>query len=201
MWVVYLAVGIRCINEYMGFMYISGISGVRCIRVLKYLIVYGIIYIDIVVSLVRWRLVMCQVLESCLDYVRVFGMGCRVGVVGSREFGDMEMVSSFVESLFGLGLDVVLVSGGCRGVDLVGEKIADDLGMRKDIMKYKGEYKQAGGMIRNGELVSRVDVLVVFWDGKSSGSLDVYNKGRKCSGVKVYRVVEEVGDLVQGSLF
>ena len=145
---------------------------------------------------------MNKVLESCLKSVKEFGVGCRVGVVGSREFGDMGLVESFVENLFKLDLDVVFVSGGCRGVDRVGEDMCDKLGMRKDIMKYKGELGRSGGMVRNGELVSKCDVLVVFWDGKSSGSLDVYKRGMKMDGVKVYRVIyEEVGDLVQGSLF
>lgn len=111
----------------------------------------------------------------------------RIGIVGSREFKDLEKVREFVR---GLNNDDVVVSGGCRGVDRIGVEEGRKCGLKCVELKYKGEFGKSGGMVRNRELVMEIDRCVVFWDGSSRGSEDMI-KLCKVNGVKIEIVREE----------
>jgi|TARA_Y100000294_G_scaffold95642_1_gene88973 hypothetical protein len=90
----------------------------------------------------------------------------RIGIVGSRNFGDLEKVKEYVKSL---DEDTIIVSGGAKGVDETAAKVGEELGMKvvsftgngiKDICKYS-------------------DMICAFWDGKSKGTKNTKDTAKK----------------------
>ncbi len=99
----------------------------------------------------------------------------KIAIVGSRELypteQDIEMHLS--------GCDEI-VSGGASGVD----RAASEYAKRKNIKlteflpKYK-LYGRVAPIMRNKEIVNYADKIIVFWNGKSKGSLSVIEYAKK----------------------
>lgn len=87
--------------------------------------------------------------------------GCRVGVVGSRDFSSPSLVESFVVSL---PEGSVVVSGAGGVVDLAAAEAGRFAGL--EVLEFPAEWSRFGrgaGMLRNRKIVSAgLDVLVVF---------------------------------------
>ena len=99
----------------------------------------------------------------------------KVAVVGSR--------SITVEKLEEYLTDAEeIVSGGAKGVDICAAQYARENGLilTEFLPEYK-RYGRAAPIVRNKKIVDYADRVVVFWDGKSKGSLSVI------------RYVEQVG--------
>jgi hypothetical protein len=112
-------------------------------------------------------------LAAALSAVSAAGPGCRVGVVGSRSFPALGLVSLFVASL---PAGCVVVSGGCRGVDSVAQVAAEARGLwgASSLFPFVRGIGRAGGPIRNRQLVASCSVVVVFRSlGGSHGSESV----------------------------
>lgn len=91
-----------------------------------------------------------------------------VAIVGSREFGDLEQVVTFVNTL---PVGTVVVSGGARGVDSIAEAATKRRGLETCIFPADWtHYGKAAGIRRNVEIVNKADVIVAFWDGRSRGT-------------------------------
>lgn len=92
----------------------------------------------------------------------------KVGIVGSRDYPDLEAVRRFVAAL---PEGTVVVSGGARGVDQTAEDAARARGLVVDvkIALWQQHGKRAGPM-RNREIVEASDEIVAFWDGVSPGT-------------------------------
>lgn len=70
-----------------------------------------------------------------------------------------------------------IISGGAKGVDSLAEKFATDnkLCLVKILPNYEKHGKSAA-LIRNDEIVKRVDFILCFWDGTSRGTQYVMKK-------------------------
>ncbi len=107
----------------------------------------------------------------------------KIAVVGSRDFPDTGFVQSIVTQLCKDLPDMVLVSGGARGVDSWAEKIAKRKGIQTEI--YPADWNRLGkaaGFIRNQDIVKAADLILIFWDGQSKGTqhtLELAQKARK----------------------
>jgi CTP:molybdopterin cytidylyltransferase MocA len=92
----------------------------------------------------------------------------RVAIVGSRNFGLLELVGEYVCSL---PIDTVVITGGARGVDRYAENTARAREMRVEIFPADWtRYGKSAGFRRNVQMVERADKVVAFWDGKSPGT-------------------------------
>ena len=97
----------------------------------------------------------------------------KIGIVGSREFPDMNMVKEFVRSL---PPGTTVVSGGARGVDQIAEMEAKACGLATIIFPaYWQRDGKAAGFIRNKLIVEAADRVVAFWDESSRGTLHSIN--------------------------
>lgn len=130
--------------------------------------------------------------------------GGKLGVVGSRDWDRRVRIFSFVSEL---DRNVVVVSGGCRGVDeMVRGAVAFYKLKFEELPADWGRLGESAGPVRNEALVrSGIGVLVVFLSkyGKyGSGSKDVMERACKF-GVPVFIFDEErlVGSRVQLELF
>lgn len=126
----------------------------------------------------------------------------KIAIVGSRNFPSPEKIRKYMQAL---PKDTIIVSGGAPGVDLIAEKLADELGLQKEIYhadwnnlsepdaliktnKYGKKYDARAGHRRNSQIVQAADKIVAFWDGKSTGTQDTIKKanlsGKPCHVVK-----------------
>lgn len=75
--------------------------------------------------------------------------------------------------------NIIIVSGGARGADSLGEKYAQDEGF--DLEVYPAQWKKLGkqaGYRRNEQMAEVADALIAFWDGESKGTkhmIDIMN--------------------------
>lgn len=114
----------------------------------------------------------------------------RVIIAGSRNYTDRDefmahMGEIMVQYRPMLDENIVVISGGARGVDKLGEYWADFHGY--EILEFIPEWDKYGrraGFIRNAQMAENADVLIAFWDGVSKGTENMINIARK-RGLKV----------------
>jgi predicted Rossmann fold nucleotide-binding protein DprA/Smf involved in DNA uptake len=92
--------------------------------------------------------------------------GLKIAVVGSRGFRDTRLVDRKLSEM----KPALVISGGAKGADQLGETWArrngiETLIFHPDHKKYKHPYHH-----RNRLIAEACDVLVAFWDGRSSGT-------------------------------
>jgi len=99
----------------------------------------------------------------------------RVAIVGSRNFNNPALITAFVNRL-AVKLDaqnLVVVSGGAKGVDSYAEAAARSLGIEVESIKPDwATYGKRAGFLRNTTIVEHADRIVAFHDGISRGTMD-----------------------------
>jgi hypothetical protein len=119
----------------------------------------------------------------------------RLAVIGSRE-GFLGDPGTFIENLIKLERikkeDLIIVSGGARGVDSQAEAWADKEGVKKLIFlaDWKGKGKGAG-YIRNHDIIENSDLVLAIWNGESRGTLHSLTLAKK-KGLKIYLTLPEL---------
>ena len=75
--------------------------------------------------------------------------------------------------------EMVLLSGGAKGVDRIGENWASEHNVACKVWKpdYK-QFRRAAPLIRNKQMVDACDDIVAFWDGKSKGTKHAMEHGK-----------------------
>ena len=113
----------------------------------------------------------------------------KVIIAGGRLFDDYERMTNVLDALFDHITEYIIVSGGAKGADTLGEKYAEEEGLEVEHHPanwYK--YGRGAGFKRNLEMAQSADILVAFWDGKSKGTrgmiLDALHEGLT---IHVYR--------------
>lgn len=98
-------------------------------------------------------------------------------VAGSRNLTDKDLVFGCIEK--SKVAITELVSGGAKGVDLLGEAYA----LEKDIqvIPFWADWRKHGkaaGPIRNKEMAEYADCAIVIWDGESAGARNMIENMR-----------------------
>lgn len=108
----------------------------------------------------------------------------KIGIIGSRSINDFTLIENKVNIIIkNKDLEynnIIIVSGGAKGVDSLAEMFAKKFNIATEI--YIPDWKKYGrsaGMIRNGDIVKNSDIVIVFWDGVSKGSLYTIEKCKK----------------------
>jgi hypothetical protein len=108
----------------------------------------------------------------------------KVIIAGSRGIWSIPWVEDTIKAS---GFEVTeVVSGGCRGVDEIGEAYAQSEGIPCRV--FPADWKangRAAGPIRNAEMAAYADALIAVWDGKSRGTKNMIDEAKK-RGLKVY---------------
>ena len=119
----------------------------------------------------------------------------RLAVIGSRE-GFLGDPGTFIEKLIEIEKikkeDLIIVSGGARGVDSLAEAWADSEGVKKLIFQadWKGKGKGAG-YIRNVDIIENSDLVLAIWNGESRGTLHSLILAKR-KGLKIYLTLPEL---------
>lgn len=118
----------------------------------------------------------------------------RLGIVGSRDYPDLEAVRAFVRAL---PRTTVVVSGGARGVDTVAAETARACGLFVDEFLVSPEaWKRLGpraGLERNERLVGSCERVVAFWDGTSRGTAHAIGVARRLGKPLEVRTAQRIG--------
>ena len=108
----------------------------------------------------------------------------KVVIAGSRDITDYDiLLKAIKECPFQI---TEVISGRARGVDTLGEKYAEDYGLK--LHPFPADWKRlrnAAGPIRNAQMADFADAVLCVWDGVSSGTKDMMNQARK-RGLPLY---------------
>jgi len=93
----------------------------------------------------------------------------KVGIVGSRHFGEPVRVAEYVKSL---PPRASVITGSASGVDAAATKAARERGIPVQVIpaSFDEMADASKAAARNQRLVDACDVLVAFWDGTSKGT-------------------------------
>ena len=104
----------------------------------------------------------------------------KLAIIGGRDFNDTLLFLTTVQEFPNIE---VVVSGGARGVDKLGELWANSQNIPTEIYYPDwDQYGKAAGFIRNKLIVENSDAVLAFWDGSSKGtksSIDLAKKYNK----------------------
>ncbi len=108
-------------------------------------------------------------------------MNIKLSVIGSRSFNDYDLLEKEINSLH-FDIDLI-ISGGAKGADTLGEQYANKYGIKTMIFKPNWKkYGMSAGFKRNRDIIQKCDAVIAFWDGISKGtknSLDTAKKLKK----------------------
>ena len=121
----------------------------------------------------------------------------KIAVVGSRDFIKESAVEAFIDQILMMeyknfpcnpyhdltNKDIIIVSGGARGIDKYAETFANRNAIKTKIFEANwNRYGKGAGFIRNQLIIDEAHKVIAFWDGKSKGtkhSIDLAIKGNK----------------------
>jgi len=107
----------------------------------------------------------------------------RIVIAGSRDYNNYTQAKEFIDSVLNpiqAENKIIIVSGGCRGADLLGERYARENGF--EIEKHPADWNKYGlkaGPLRNEEMAKVADYVICFWDGKSKGTKNMIETAKK----------------------
>ena len=115
----------------------------------------------------------------------------RVIVAGSRGFFDYDLMRRELDELFWVSSefddgDIKIISGMADGADSLAIRYADERKLTKILFPANwNKYHRVAGFLRNEDMLSVATHLVVFWDGKSSGTRHMIEIA-KAKGIPVW---------------
>jgi len=108
------------------------------------------------------------------------GKKMKLLIAGSRDFNNYFLLKEEVNKLKNKYNINTIISGKARGADVLGEQYAKEYNL--NILEYDAKWDNYGkraGMIRNEIMGDECDIAIVFWDGFSTGSLNMINYIKK----------------------
>lgn len=108
-------------------------------------------------------------------------------IAGSRHIEDYDALKAAVQDA---GWDITeVVSGGCRGVDCLGEQWAAENNIPvKPFVADWATYGRTAGELRNREMANYADGLIILWDGKSPGASCMMREATK-AGIQIHNQI------------
>ena len=98
----------------------------------------------------------------------------RVVIAGCRDYNNYDEAKEFIDyclSRIRKENEIIIVSGGARGADALGERYAKENGFK--IERYPAHWEKYGksaGPKRNEQMAKVADCVICFWDRKSLGT-------------------------------
>ncbi len=107
----------------------------------------------------------------------------RVVIAGCRDYDNYEQAKAYIDSCLSnvrKENQIIIVSGGARGADALGERYAKENGFQ--VEKYPADwetYGKSAGPRRNEQMAQASDYVICFWDGKSRGTKSMIEFAKK----------------------
>lgn len=106
----------------------------------------------------------------------------KVIIAGSRGFSNYKLLHEQCNKFLRekrKTYNIIIISGGARGADKLGEKYSQDEGFELEVyLADWDKYGKRAGFRRNEQMGELADALIAFWDGKSHGTkhmIDIMN--------------------------
>lgn len=98
----------------------------------------------------------------------------RTIIAGSRSITNYKDIEDAV--YFSGILPTIIISGGAKGVDFLGELFSKNHGLPLEVFPAEWEkYGRGAGFKRNALMASKADALIAIWDGSSRGTKHMIN--------------------------
>ena len=98
----------------------------------------------------------------------------RVVIAGCRDYNNYDEAKEFIDyclSRIRKENEIIIVSGGARGADALGERYAKENGFKIELYPAHWEkYGKSAGPKRNEQMAKIADCVICFWDKKSPGT-------------------------------
>lgn len=109
----------------------------------------------------------------------------RVIIAGSRTINDYDLLKKVIKDS---EIEITaVISGGARGVDLMGEQWAEENNIPVEAFPANWDkYGRSAGPRRNALMAERADALIAIWDGVSAGTLHMLKYARNLGNMRVY---------------
>ena len=109
----------------------------------------------------------------------------KIAIIGSRSIPTIPIESYILQNTTE---DIEIVSGGAIGVDRCAAEYAKANGFKlTEFLPDYSRYGRAAPIVRNKQIVDYADILLIFWDGQSRGTLSVIRYAEKRS--KPHRII------------
>lgn len=116
----------------------------------------------------------------------------RIIIGGYRNFNDYEVFKNFVDSCIGDENEITVLSGYCKGADLMAEQYAKEKGLSLELYPAEWEkYGKAAGPIRNKQMVEKADMVIAFVCERAKGTKNLISQAKKLNK-KVF--VKNIGE-------
>ena len=113
----------------------------------------------------------------------------KLAIVGGRTFKNYSLLCQKVKEFCGDQTPELIVSGGARGADTLGEKYAKDNDIKTLIFKPDWSRGKRSGLVRNSDIVNAATHVIAFVVPESRGTWDTIKKAyRKGIPVKIIKV-------------
>lgn len=117
----------------------------------------------------------------------------RIVIAGSRNYEDYDEAKQYIDSVIQkIGKDkIIIMSGGCRGADMLGERYARENGCLLE--RYPAQwdkYGKAAGIKRNMVMAESCDYAICFWDGKSRGTKAMIEYAQKIGKMVAVKYIQ-----------
>ena len=114
----------------------------------------------------------------------------KIVIAGCRNYNNYDEAKEYIDFCIReikKNNTIVILSGGCRGADAIGERYAIENGyeIRKFVADWD-KYGKAAGPIRNEQMAKDADYIICFWDYKSRGTKSMIENAKKYS--KPYKI-------------
>ncbi len=97
----------------------------------------------------------------------------KIVVGGCRNFTDYDTVKNYLDYVL-QNLrqkdEILILSGHCRGIDLLAERYAKDNNFNLKLFPADWSKGRSAGPKRNEEMILECDYVIAFWDGLSRGT-------------------------------
>lgn len=111
----------------------------------------------------------------------------KVIIAGGRDFDNYNQLREKCDEIINSSLTEI-ISGCAKGADTLGERYAKERGY--NLKLFPADWKTHGrkaGPIRNKQMADYGEMLIAFWDGKSSGTKNMIENAKKLN-LKVHIV-------------
>ena len=107
----------------------------------------------------------------------------KIVIAGCRNYNNYDEAKEYIDFCIReikKNNTIVILSGGSRGADAIGERYAIENGyeIRKFVANWD-KYGKAAGPIRNEQMAIEADYIICFWDYKSRGTKSMIENAKK----------------------
>ncbi len=108
----------------------------------------------------------------------------KIAIIGSRNLTINNLEKYIPASV------TEIVSGGAKGIDTCARKYAQANNIKlTEFLPQYNKYKKSAPLKRNLQIINYADIVIAFWDGKSSGTAYTIDNCKKINKeVIVYRL-------------